>query len=402
MAVLSLQVLAALAFWIAMSASMIIFNAALLQGFRHPVWLTFWHQSVSSLLVFLLRLIKPSLVSTGDDKDGRPALTFLGALRIGVPVAAAQCVGLIAGNTAVMYISVSFCQMIKAWTPACVYVVGCLVGTQKWSSATAKTLATITTGLMITSVGELKFELYGFIMQCTALLSEGLRINLLEILLKSAGYKLNPLSSVMVFAPVASSILLIIGIVTDPDAVSIEVLHNIGEVALAANALIAFLLNIAIYIAIQVASGLIYALAGIVKDISIIMGSVILMGSPVSGIQVLGYVIALLGIQAYGQVSKAPAKFEMGVINGLYRELKGGHMSQLDPVTPLSVGAAVVSRSGKREPNNFEFLEVDDIEKAKTEMTHLESNQEDDSIEPPMYRERNGRSDSGSPRADLH
>lgn len=71
-------------------------------------------------------------------------------------------------------------------------------------------------------------------------------------------------------------------------------------------------------------------------------------------------------------------------------------------MTPLSVGAAVVSRSGKREPNNFEFLEVDDIEKAKTEMTHLESNQEDDSIEPPMYRERNGRSDSGSPRADLH
>ena len=33
-------------------------------------------------------------------QDGRPALTFLGALRIGVPVAAAQCVGLIAGNTA--------------------------------------------------------------------------------------------------------------------------------------------------------------------------------------------------------------------------------------------------------------------------------------------------------------
>ena len=30
----------------------------------------------------------------------------------------------------------------------------------------------------------------------------------------------------------------------------------------------------------------------------------------------------------------------MGVINGLYRELKGGHVSQLDPVTPLSVGAA--------------------------------------------------------------
>eukprot|EP00913_Durusdinium_trenchii_P031732 g29717.t1 len=125
------------------------------------------------------------------------------------------------------------------------------VGTQKWSSATAKTLATITTGLMITSVGELKFELYGFIMQCTALLSEGLRINLLEMLLKSilgistfwnvdrSGYKLNPLSSVMVFAPVASAILLCIGLATDADAVSLDVIHNIGEIALLANAVIA-------------------------------------------------------------------------------------------------------------------------------------------------------------------
>eukprot|EP00434_Breviolum_minutum_P026589 symbB.v1.2.023503.t1/scaffold2074.1/size157288/3 len=267
-AILTVQVLAALAFWIAMSASMIIFNAALLRDFRHPVWLTFWHQSVSSCLVFMLRLIKPSLVSTGDDEDGRPALTVVGAMRIGVPVAAAQCVGLIAGNTAVMYISVSFCQMIKAWTPTCVYMVGCLVGTQKWSSATAKTLATITTGLMITSVGELKFEWYGFCMQCTALLSEGVRINLLEMLLKSSGFKLNPLSSVMVFAPFASSILLVIGLVTDPDAIRMEVVQNIGELALFVNALIAFLLNIAIYIAIQVASGLIYALAGIVKDMS--------------------------------------------------------------------------------------------------------------------------------------
>ena len=33
-------------------------------------------------------------------QDGRPALTVVGAMRIGVPVAAAQCVGLIAGNTA--------------------------------------------------------------------------------------------------------------------------------------------------------------------------------------------------------------------------------------------------------------------------------------------------------------
>jgi len=284
-------------------------------------------------------MAKPSLVATGDEKEGRPPLSMMGAVKLGFPVAAAQCVGLIAGNTAVMYLSVSFAQMIKAWTPAMVYAVGCVVGTQKFSFAVSKTILTITVGLMITGVGELKFNWYGFLMQVTALVSEGFRINLLEILLKSAGYKLNPLSSILVFAPIASIILLFIGVITDLDGISLEVIHGIGEFVLLANSVVAFLLNIAIYIAIQMASGLIYALAGVVKDVSIIMGSVLVMGSSVSFTQLLGYAIAISGIQCYGVVSKAPGQFEeTGVLRGVYRHFKGVDAAG-PPVLPQGIGA---------------------------------------------------------------
>ncbi|CAE7035791.1 unnamed protein product [Symbiodinium sp. CCMP2592] len=321
---------------------MIIFNAALLQGFRHPVWLTFWHMSASTILILLLKLARPDLVATGDEKEGRPPLAMIEALKLGFPVAAAQCVGLIAGNTAVMYLSVSFCQMIKAWTPAMVYAVGCLVGTQKFSIPVAKTILTITAGLMITSVGEIKFDWYGFLMQVTALFSEGLRINLLEILLKSAGYKLNPLSSILIFAPIASAILLVIGVVTDLDGISFEVMHKLGELVLVANALVAFFLNIAIYIAIQLASGLIYALAGVVKDISIIMGSVIVMGSNVNVLQVVGYSIAITGIQCYGVVSKAPANFEAsGIAYGVFRHFQ-------DNLAPSTAASPAKDLDGQR------------------------------------------------------
>lgn len=341
-AIFSVQIMAALIFWILMSATMIIFNAALLQGFRHPVWLTFWHMSASTVLILVLKLARPDLVATGDEKEGRPPLAMIEALKLGFPVAAAQCVGLIAGNTAVMYLSVSFCQMIKAWTPAMVYAVGCLVGTQKWSIPVAKTILTITVGLMITSVGEIKFDWYGFLMQVTALFSEGLRINLLEILLKSAGYKLNPLSSILIFAPIASAILLVIGVVTDLDGISFEVMHNIGELVLVANALVAFFLNIAIYIAIQLASGLIYALAGVVKDISIIMGSVVVMGSNVNVLQVVGYSVAITGIQCYGVVSKAPANFEAsGIAYGVFRHFQ-------DNLAPSTAAAPAKDLDGQR------------------------------------------------------
>ena len=49
-------------------------------------------------------------------------------------------------------------------------------------------------------------------------------------------------------------------------------------------------------------------MAGIVKDISIITGSVAILGSPVQPMQVVGYSIAIAGIQTYGVVSKEPAK----------------------------------------------------------------------------------------------
>ena len=344
---LSLQVFAALGFWVAMSSGMILFNAALLKDFRHPAWLTFWHQSVSGLLAVALRCMMPSLVSTKE-------MSLLGALKIAVPVSLAHCLNMIAGNTAMMYISVSFCQMIKAWAPVCVYTMGILLGTHRWCFATAKTLVIITLGLTLTSLGELKVSVYGFIMQMIALVSDGVRVNLLEILLSSAGYKLNPLSSVLIFAPVSSCFLLLTAWLSDT-SISLEAIHRIGEGTLVVNAAIAFLLNFSVYIALQVSSGLIFALAGIVKDICIIAGSVLIFGSPVSGLQLIGYTVAVLGIQLYGRVSRSPELFEDGLVRGVYIELttQGSSIER----EPCVVAEAVGKRAENEEDEDGKQLQ---------------------------------------------
>lgn len=319
---LSLQVPFYLGIWICVSACMIIFNASLLSSFRHPIWLTFWHQLVSTILILCVRFTRPALVATGDEKAGLPPLTILRAIEIGLPVAFAQCVGLMTGNIAIMHISVSFAQMVKAWTPACVYSIGCLMGNQQFSAPIAKTILIITFGLSVTSFGELNFNAFGFCMQVAALMSEGVRINMLEVRLKSQGYKLNPLTSIQVFAPMASIILLICALVFDKDAITWEVIESVGKTALVANGLIAFVLNIAIYMAIQVASGLVFTLAGVIKDVVIITGSVIMFGTSVSTMQLLGYVMAMAGLQTYGIVSKDPASFEDGLVCGMWRWLE--------------------------------------------------------------------------------
>eukprot|EP00439_Symbiodinium_sp_Y106_P031789 s3309_g3.t2 len=140
------------------------------------------------------------------------------------------------------------------------------------------------------------------------------------------------------------------------------VMHKLGELVLVANALVAFFLNIAIYIAIQLASGLIYALAGVVKDgayfetcdISIIMGSVIVMGSNVNVLQV-----RLRQHKHGGVVSKAPANFEAsGIAYGVFRHFQ-------DNLAPSTAASPAKDVDGQRIGATYE--DDEEMQNLKTE-----------------------------------
>merc|ERR1719253_1032681 len=150
--------------------------------------------------------------------------------------------------------------------------------TQKWSHPVAKTILAITIGLSIASYGELEFNAWGFCLQVISISLEGLRINLLEICLKSNGYKLNPLSSLQIFAPIMLGIMLPCVAIWDRSALSMGEINQIGVPSFIVNALCAFFLNMAVYLVIQTASGLIFALGGVLKDLLIIFGSAVLLG----------------------------------------------------------------------------------------------------------------------------
>jgi len=317
-----------LSVWIALSAGLTIFNAVLLHTFQHPILLTCWHQAVSVVLIVAVGIVRPSLLATGDEQQGLPPLTLVSALRLGLPVAVCQSISLVCGNNAILYLSLAFCQMIKAFTPVSVYVSGCLCGTQQWSVPIAKCLGVITVGLAVTSWGELDFNLLGFALQVSALIAEGLRINILELRLKANGYKLNPLSSVAVFAPMVAVLLFVSALFFDQSAFDRERIGQVGIGIFVANAFMAFLLNVVIYLAIQTASGLGFSLAGVLKDFLIVAGSCILQGHTITTTQLLGYSLAVLGLQAYGVVSNAPLDFEDGVVSGLLSKALGAIGSQ--------------------------------------------------------------------------
>lgn len=78
-----------------------------------------------------------------------------------------------------------------------------------------------------------------------------------------------------------------------------DALDVVGLPILVGNASTAFLLNVAVVFLIGCASSLVLTLSGVIKDILLVLGSVILMGSTVTFTQALGYGIALGGLVVF-------------------------------------------------------------------------------------------------------
>lgn len=65
------------------------------------------------------------------------------------------------------------------------------------------------------------------------------------------------------------------------------------------NATTALALNIAVVFLIGCASSLVLTLSGVIKDILLVLGSVVIMGSTVTFTQMVGYAIALAGLVVF-------------------------------------------------------------------------------------------------------
>lgn len=106
-----------------------------------------------------------------------------------------------------------------------------------------------------------------------------------QILLQQHLPKSNPLVSMSIFAPPCFLLLLPVALSFEPGAFATLAEPAVGVTVLI-NTLTAFVLNLAVVMLVQKGSGLILTLAGIVKDIALIVASIFIFANPVTPIQV--------------------------------------------------------------------------------------------------------------------
>lgn len=287
----------AVAFWIFMSCSVILFNKALYGGsapgtqgvFRYPLSLTCIHMAFASASTWGLRFL-------GYIDNPKFGWSVWG--KNVMPIGVLYALSLATSNLGAARLSVSFVQMIKALTPLVALGVGILFAVEKADKRQTLIVATMCLGVIVASYGELLWDTAGVFFQVTSVAAEGARLVITQILLQQHLPKSNPLVSISIFAPPCFALLLPIALSFESGAFAKVLEPSIGMTVLL-NTLTAFVLNLAVVVLVQKSSGLVLTLAGIVKDIALIVASIFIFANPVTPIQVIGYTLALIGLNMY-------------------------------------------------------------------------------------------------------
>lgn len=291
-------------FWISISCTMIIFNKAVIDTwkFSFPMFLTTWHMCLATFLTQVMSRTTNMLPSVAEKKVDLNVMIY----QI-VPVAFLFSISLVLSNNAYIYLSVSYIQMLKAFTPVAVLIFSFLSGLEKTSMFELYIVVVICVGVAITSVGELQFSYTGFVFQSLAIMAESSRLVLTNILLKQL--KLDSLSSLYYIAPVCACFIGVACAIFESAQLPWDRIFSFdfGYILLA-NGLVAFTLNVAVVMLINQSSALVLTLAGIIKDIMLVFLSISIFGSPVSNMQYFGYGVALLGLNLHKEYKKNPDK----------------------------------------------------------------------------------------------
>ncbi|KAI3397682.1 hypothetical protein diail_10451 [Diaporthe ilicicola] len=322
-----------IALWIALSSSVILFNKWILSTakFEFPLFLTTWHQVFATIMTQLMARFTKIL----DSRHNVPMTPHTYGRAI-VPIGVMFSLSLVCGNLAYLTLSVSFIQMLKATT-----AVATLLATWAFRIAPPNVkvlgnVSVIVLGVVIASFGEIKFVLSGFTFQVGGVVFEALRLVLVQRLLSSGDFKMDPLVSLYYFAPACAVTNGLFTALVELPRLTMNDITNLGPMVLFANAFVAFLLNVSGVLLIGKTSAVVLTMSGVLKDVLLVFASMILFRDPVTAQQFFGYSIALAGLVYY--------KLGAEKIHALAKDtqLQVNQYRQNNPAKVKLAGAAVV------------------------------------------------------------
>jgi len=286
--------------YIVASGGMIRYNKLLMKKdhFPHAMALSAIHMLTCSILCGVLSLLFPSLFPGLQATKGQR----LGLLKWFVPIGCCFAVMLFGSNQAYIYCSVTFLQFMKEANVMLVFVFSCIVGLQTFGRLRCAVIVWVIVGASISVSGEVHFKWLGFVYQAISQLAEVSRMIMGEIVL--GGKKLDPLTYNLFLAPICLIVLIIANAVHWSPGTWVDLAE--WWPLLIGNACLAFILNVVVAAVIKECSAVGFVLAGLTKDIAIVVFSSVAFHEHVTSKQAGAFVITIAGVFFWSYVKIYP------------------------------------------------------------------------------------------------
>ena len=303
--------------WVFQSVVMTIFNKLVLSSwkFHYPFFLTCWHMILFCVLTRVLAISKSNLMPSLKDNK----LSLCEYMKKILPFSLAAATQLVCSNSAYSYLSLALIQILKALSPVTLLILQYIIGKETPSLTKFGIVSLISCGVGICTIGEINFNLIGFVLQCSAILSDNLRAILMEALLFNN--KIDSITMIYYIAPPCSILIGIGFVIFELPTFPFEILTPSLFCILLLNGILAFSLNISNVKAVSSSSALFLSLFSPIRDGIVILMSVIVFGSPLLPIQIFGFFVCLFGLYLYNQYKQNPQMFQVSSLSEIIRRI---------------------------------------------------------------------------------
>ncbi|CAD7700494.1 unnamed protein product [Ostreobium quekettii] len=286
--------------WMLASTALILLNKHLMvtDGFKYPMALSGMGMVFSSLASFLCcRVFRVVSMKA----SGMVTMTFY--LQRILPVGLFMAATLLFGNMVYFYLTVSFIQMLKAFTPVITMVFLFAARLETPSRRMIYSVLLVAVGTAISSYGEVNLSVFGITVMFLSEAAEALRLVMTQYVL--VGLKFHPIEGLMYFAP-ACTLWLVIGIAFT----ELRSMIADGAAAIVARsplmyltaACLGFAVNTLAYLVIILASSLTLKVLGTVKNTLLVLFCAVFLHETVTFVEGTGYGVSLAGFMWYNKI----------------------------------------------------------------------------------------------------
>ncbi|XP_013199486.1 solute carrier family 35 member C2 [Amyelois transitella] len=346
----SLLSLGLILLYFSLSIGLTFYQGWLLKEFSYPLTVVMYHLVVKWMLSVLVRTVLYFITGVSQ-----LMLPFITSLRSVAPTGLASGIDVGFSSWGLQLVTISLYTMTKSTTIIFILGFAILLGLEKKSWSLVGIVFMISSGLIMFTYKATQFNLHGFNFLLLASFAAGLRWTFAQLLMQKSKLGLhNPVDMVFhvqpwMFASLLPFMVMFEGMTCFYYLQSLdhgELLPTILKVTVGAT--IAFAMEISEFLVVTYTSSLTLSIAGIFKEMCILVLAVKVGGDKLSSINVVGLAVCLLGIIGHivhkvlvikavaGTVSAVDENFEVIRNRAKVGDGKSEPLLEADPKWPIS------------------------------------------------------------------